>query len=262
MSLYEFAVYQMFVPTIAVFIFGMVYRISRYVLTYRRTPKPEWRKRPLHRRIYLIIDAFLHAIVAAARRSKVTLITGIAFLHFLGVIPLLFLYTHHVAWWSYYFPPYAALMPFSIPPSPTSSALTITAPVIPSSEMSFTFVDTIWGPLTIVLNADILAILAIVGTAFKLLEKFHEKLSERLQRVRIGDVVALLLLMGVLVSGYLATHHLPSAGLTTYRTVLGLHILLAEILVMTLPFTKFFHFAFSFWYGKLHEIYDIWRRGL
>ncbi|MFZ8855186.1 MAG: hypothetical protein ACO2OQ_03365, partial [Thermofilaceae archaeon] len=60
----------------------------------------------------------------------------------------------------------------------------------------------------------------------------------------------------------LATHHLPSGDIVTYRLVLGTHILLAEVLVAVLPFTKFWHFVFGYWYGKLHEWYDLkYRRG-
>ncbi len=262
MGLYEFAVYEMFLPTIMIFTFGIVYRLSRYALLYRRGVQPAWRRTSLSHKIYLLIDAFLHAIVGAIKRSKVTFISGIFLLHFLGVIPILFLLSHHIAWWSYYFPPYKALSIFAIPTSATSSALTVTSPLTPVSGMSYTFVNTIWGPLTIVLNGDVLAILAIIGTTFKLLEKIPEKFKEKLARIRSGDFVDLLLLLIILISGYMATHHLPSGNVETYKFVLGLHILSAEILVILLPFTKFFHFVFSFWYGKLHEAYDLWRRGL
>ncbi len=262
MGLYEFAVYDMFTPTIAIFTFGLIYRLSRYAFLYRRSPQPEWRKTSLIHRVYVLIDAFLHAIIASIKRAKVTFVTGIFLLHLLGVIPLLFLLSHHIAWWSYYFPPYKALSFLAIPTSSTSSALTVTATVTPVSETSFNFVNTIWGPLTVVLNGDVLAILAIIGSAFKLLEKVSEKLVNKLSRIRPGDFFALILLLAILVSGYLATHHLPSDDVETYKLMLGIHVLTAEILVMLLPFTKFFHFVFSFWYGKLHEIYDVWRRGL
>lgn len=262
MGLYEFAVYDMFVPTIAIFTFGMIYRLSRYLFLYKRTAQPVWRKTSIFHKIYLLIDAFVHAIVAAIKRSKVTFVSGIFLLHFLGVIPVLFLLSHHIVWWSYYFPPYSILSPLAIPTSATSSALTVTAPFTPVTGMSYGFVNTIWGPLTVVLNGDVLAILAIIGTTFKLFEKIPEKFKEKLARVRLGDFVALLLLLAILISGYMATHHLPSGDIETYKLMLGLHILTAEILVLLLPFTKFFHFVFSFWYGKLHEAYDLWRRGL
>ena len=182
MGLYEFAVYDMFLPTVALFSFGMVYRLSRYLLLYKRTAQPEWRRTSILHKIYLLIDAFLHAIVAAVKRSKVTFVTGMLFLHLLGVIPLIFLLSHHIAWWSYYFPPYRSLAFLAIPTSATSSALTVTAPLQPTTGMSYGFVNTIWGPLTVVLNGDVLAVLAIIGTAFKLLEKIPEKFKERLAR--------------------------------------------------------------------------------
>ncbi len=262
MGLYEFAIYDMFTPTIAIFAFGMVYRLSRYLFLYKRTAQPVWRRTSFVHRIYILIDAFLHAIVAAIKRSKVTFVTGIFLLHLFGVIPILFLLSHHIAWWSYYFPPYSILRPFAIPTSSTSSTLTVTAPFTPVTDMSNGFVNTIWGPLTIILNGDVLAILAIFGTTFKLLERIVKKVKERLDRIRVGDFVALVLLLVILISGYLATHHLPSNEIETYKLMLGIHILMAELLVILLPFTKFFHFVFGFWYGKLHEAYDLWRRGL
>ncbi len=262
MGLYEFAVYDMFVPTIILFIFGIIYRLSRYIFLYKRTAQPLWRRTSLPHKVYILIDAFIHAIVAAIKRSKVTFVSGIFLLHFFGVIPILFLLSHHIAWWSYYFPPYGILSVLAIPTSSTSSFLTVTAPLTPVSGMSYKFVNTVWGPLTVVLNGDVLAILAIIGTTFKLLEKIPEKFREKLARIRLGDFIALLLLLLILVSGYMATHHLPYDEVETYKFVLGLHILSAEILVIILPFTKFFHFVFGFWYGKLHEAYDLWRRGL
>ncbi len=260
--IYEFAVYDMFLPSIALFTFGLIYRLSRYAFTYRKTARPEWRKRPLARRAFLLIDSFIHAIIAAAKKSRVDFLVGLLVLHTLGVIPLLFLLSHHVAWWSYYFPPYQALSFLAIPTSATSSSLTVTAPLQPVSGMSFKFVNTIWGPLTVVLNGDVLAVLAIVATAFKLADRVVAKVKHRLQRVNWGDFSALILLLFILVTGYMATHHLPFGDVVTYKNVLGLHILSAELLVILLPFTKFFHFVFNFWFGKLHEVYDIWRRGL
>jgi hypothetical protein len=39
--------------------------------------------------------------------------------------------------------------------------------------------------------------------------------------------------------------------------VLGLHIASAVAFVAVWPFTKYFHFLWGFWYGKLHEWYDL-----
>lgn len=262
MGIYEFAVYDMMIPTIFLFTLGILYRLSRYLFLYRRTPQPRWRKTSISHKIYALVETFVFPIWASIKRTKITFITGIFLLHLLGVIPLLFLLSHHIAWWSYYFPPYSVLWPLAIPTSATSSALTVTSPVSPTTGMSWEFVNTIWGPFTLILNGDVLAILAIVGASFKLLEKFPKVFRERLSRVRVGDFTALILLLVILVSGYMATHHLPSPDIETYKSVLGIHILFSEILVIILPFTKFFHFVFGYWYGKLHEAYDMWRRGL
>jgi hypothetical protein len=42
----------------------------------------------------------------------------------------------------------------------------------------------------------------------------------------------------------------------TYRLWLGLHVLFAELLLAWLPFSKYWHFVFGYWYGKLHEYWD------
>lgn len=262
MTLYEFAVYDMMLPTIFIFVLGMAYRLSRYLFFYRRTPQPDWRRTSISHKVIALIETFIFPIWASIKNAKINFVTGIFLLHLLGVIPLLFLLSHHIAWWSYYFPPYSLLWPLAIPTSATSSALTVTSPVSPTTGMSWNFVNTVWGPLTLILNGDLLTILAIVGTAFKLFEKFPKRFKEGLSRVRIGDFTALILLLVILVSGYMATHHLPSSDIATYKLSLGIHILSSEILVMILPFTKFFHFVFGYWYGKLHEAYDMWRRGL
>ncbi len=262
MTLYEIAVYDLMIPTLFIFLAGLVYRLSKYVLTYERRQGPTWRHRSALHRTYVFVSGFTYAIWAAAKKAKSSFVAGLILLHTLGVIPILFLLSPHINWWSYYFPPYEILRPLAIPPSITSSTLTLTAPVTPVSSMSYNFVNTLWGPLTVILNGDLLAIIAIIATAYKIGEKTIQRLVEHLQRVRIGDFIALILLLVILVSGYLATHHLPSDDVVTYKNVLGLHILSAEVLVMILPFTKFFHFVFGFWYGKLHEIYDMWRRGI
>lgn len=262
MGLYEFAIYNMIPLTIFVFVLGIVYRISRYLFLYRRRPQPEWRRTSLLHKVVALIEVFVFPIWASIKKTKINFVTGIFLLHLLGVIPLLFLLSHHIAFWSYYFPPYSILWPLAIPTSATSSALTVTSPISPITGMSWGFVDTIWGPLTLILNGDVLAVLAVIGTSFKLFEKFPKRFKEGLSRVRTGDFTALLLLLIILVSGYMATHHLPSPDIETYKSVLGIHILSSELLVMILPFTKFFHFVFGYWYGKLHEAYDMWRRGL
>ncbi len=263
MTVYEFAVYEMLPAAVLGFAAGMIYRIARYLSVYKRTVRPRRRARSIGHSLVHLVKTFAYPIYFSIKEEKIMFASGLLGLHILGVIPLLFLFSHHVTWWAYYFPPYAALKRLAIPPSATSAALTVTAPVTPVSGMSGTFVNTIWGRLTVVLNGDVLAIIAIVATAFKVVEKIPKKFVGKVSYVRIGDFVALLLLLFILVTGFMATQHLPSGEIGVYKTVLGLHIMGAEVLLILLPFTKFFHFVFGYWYGKLHEWYDlVWTRGV
>jgi len=260
MDLLYLSVYVLPPYVVAMFLFGVAYRISRYVLMYRRVPIRR-RSRPAFKLLVGLVKTFIDPLVITARFRVSDFVGGLILLHILGVIPLIFLLGQHVAMFSYWFPPYSALRFLSIPSSATSPALTLTAPVKPTSSMSWTFVESIWGPLTIVLNGDLLAVLAIMGVLYRLGDRLW-KASRNMIHIRLGDFTALLLLLAILVTGFFATHHMPSGDIVTYRFVLGLHILLAETLVVALPFTKFWHFVFGYWYGKLHEWYDLkYRRG-
>jgi len=260
MDILNLAIYTLPPYVVALFALGAACRVSRYIFLSRRAPVKR-RSRPASKLLIGLVKTFLDPLIIGARLRKPEFISGLMMLHILGVIPLIFLLGQHVAMFSYWFPPYSVLQPLSIPSSATSSALTLTAPVRPASEMAWSFVGSVWGPLTIVLNGDLLAILAMLGVAYKLGDKVW-RAYKRMIHIRPGDFAALLLLLAILVTGFMATHHLPSGDIVTYRLVLGTHIILAEILVVILPFTKFWHFVFGYWYGKLHEWYDLkYRRG-
>lgn len=256
MDILDFAIYTAPPIVVSAFLLGIGYRLSKYVFLWKRKPSAPRRQRPTSKLLIEIIITFLDPLIQGWKHRKGDFIGGLVLLHILGVIPLIFLLGQHVAMFSYWFPPYSLLKPLAIPSSITSSDLTIFSRVTPASDMSWVFVNTIWGPLVVLLNGDLLAILAILGVTYKIGDKLV-RLVHRLGNSRIGDWYALILLLSILISGFMATHHLPSGEIGTYRTVLGIHITLAELLVATLPFTKFWHFVFGYWFGKLHEWYDI-----
>ncbi len=262
MDILDFAVYVAPPYVVAAFAFGATYRLLKYIFLWKRGPGPEPRKRGAGSLVKGLIMTFLNPIIESIRRKPHDFITGLVMLHILGVIPLIFLLDQHIAAFAYWFPPYALLAPLAIPLSFTTSALTVAAPFKPVSEMQWGFVNTIWGPLTVFLNGDVLAVLAMLGVAYKIGDKIVRR-AHGLTHVRIGDFFDLGLLFTILLFGFMAAHHLPSGDIVTYRTVLGIHIVLAELLVALLPFTKFWHFVFGFWYGKLHEWYDLkYKRGV
>lgn len=216
-------------------------------------------------RIWGLIWTFLYPILWSIPGEPPIFVFGLLFLHIVGVIPLIFLLAPHIAYISYYIPQYSILWPIYIPISPYSSTLLFTTyftmRVIPESPMMLTYVNTYWGPLVLILNGDVLTILALVGTTYKLIEKLIWASTKRL-RIKLGDITALILLLAILITGFLAAHHIPP-GIRAYREMLGLHVLFAEIWLIILPYTKFFHFVFNFWFGKLHEWFDnTLKRGL
>jgi nitrate reductase gamma subunit len=256
MDMLDFAIYVLPPYIVAVFLFGVAYRLSRCVFLWKRKPRAPRRRRPLISLLTGLVMTFLDPIIIGAKKRTSDFIGGLIALHILGVIPLIFLLGQHVAVFSYWIPFYSILKPLAIPSSITTGSQSFFTNVIPASEMSGTFVNTLWGPLTIILNGDLLAILAMIGVSYKLGDK-SVRAIHKLPHIRLGDFFDLALLLAILVSGFMATHHLPSPDVATYRLVLGTHILLAETLAALLPFTKFWHFVFGYWFGKLHEWYDI-----
>ena len=106
---------------------------------------------------------------------------------------------------SYWIPLYSLLKPLAIPSSITTGSQSFFTKVVPASEMSWTFMNTLWGPLTIVLNGDILAIISV---SYKFGDKIIRTIH-KLPHLRLGDFFDLALLLAILVSGFLAIHHLP-----------------------------------------------------
>jgi len=258
-DIYSFAVYYAFWPAFAVFVGGAVYRIAKMLLRWRRVVKAEPRRRGAGAAVVGLIRTFIDPIIFTARRKPHDFLAGLVALHLLGVIPLIFLLGHHVVFFSYWFPWYKVVAEKGlwIPLSATSSVLELTSPIYPATTK---FTETIWGPLVAVLNGDLLAILAIIAVGFKLGMKLAERL-EGLPHVRLSDYFSLALLLFILATGYMAARHhalgAETVDVATYRTILGLHILGAELLLALLPFSKFWHFVFGYWYGKLHEWYEV-----
>jgi len=253
-DLYSLAIYNVFPLSLTIFIAGSTYRLFRYLRFWRRGPRPHFRNRGILGRIKGLALTFIEPLIDALKYNKLDLVFGLTFLHVLGLIPLIFLFSHHVVFFEYIFPPYSLLWPLAIPLSPNQAYITeayYLRPLVRGIDTS-----SIWGPLTILLNADFLTVLSMAGVTFKIGDKIVKKMKG-IQHIRIGDFAALILLFLILLFGFLAAHHLPSNDVVTYRAILGTHILLAEALLAILPFTKFWHFMFGYWYGKLHEWYDL-----
>ncbi len=249
-DLYVFAKETMFQVALVVFVFGVVYRLFRFLVFWRKVVKAEARSRGAGKRIAGFFKTFLDPIIEAFKNQPLEGLVGLLALHLIGLIPLIFLMDQHIESFNEILPKigglsYGVLAPLSVPLGLTEAVTAV--------QQGLTITSS-WGPLIIVLNGDVLATLALIAIGYKIGVKLMER-GRGIQHIRIGDFLALILLAGIILFGFIAAHHLWSGS--GYWTALGIHILLAEILLMALPFTKFWHFVFGYWYGKLHEWYDL-----
>ena len=290
MDLLDFALYYLGPVTVAILVGGMVYKFIRYVAFARvHTPKPEFRWREhveKHSGIFDIgfwhwvkgtLEAFLRPIIWSIRANTADFVGGLLLLHIVGVLPILFLRTTHVAIWLNYLP-FMTLGPINLTPLIEFLDKLAYKLSIPSAPTAGALSHSIWGPLGIAVSADVLTVLAIAAVVYKLIDHVV-KGCRGIINIRPGDIAMLLLLLAVLTTGFIAMHlpdtvsftrtltpflSIETIGINTIqRLMLGLHVLFAEILLMVLPFSKFVHLLYGYWYGKLHEIYDAYaKRGV
>ncbi|ABP50863.1 MAG: hypothetical protein QXI18_02075 [Nitrososphaerota archaeon] len=248
MEILEFSLFVLFPAALAIFALGATYRLFRYVFLYRKGVYIH-RDRSFAFKIKSLVLSFLRPISFNLRTKPMEFVFGFILMHAIGLILLIFLLAQHIAYIEAIIPFYGLLWPLAIPISPITGALTVTSPV------GVKQVETLWGPLTVILNGDFLAIFAIMGAVYKSFSKLYEKLKGH-KNVRIGDLLIWSILLAILITGWLASHHTPS-DIVGYRAILGLHIAFAALFVVVWPFTKYFHFLWGYWYGKLHEWYDV-----
>ncbi len=258
-SLYPLAL-DLFVPTIVFFFFGASYRVFRYLAVYRRPfipyPNSALRETSAADKAKKLFDTFANSSKVGIKRKPVT--TAVGLLMHLALIVIIFLLAQHMVFWAYYIPPYKALFPLAIPESSTDGELAFSLATSPLTSTPNPFVNDIWGPLTVILNGQYITYLLMIFLGIYLGHKFHS-LAEGLT-LRSGDWWFFLLLYVDIVLGFLATSHIPD-NVVTYDNLLGAHILVAEVLIASLPFTRGFH-MFEFYLGKVREWYFmVYRRG-
>jgi hypothetical protein len=259
---YSLAVYVIFPASILIFIFGATYRIVRLILAYRRRPWIITRSRAGVKTLILgAINVYIYPPLFAIFRNRRDFILGLLAVHFIGLIPLIFLLGQHVAFFSYYIPGYHILWPFAIPLSFTTSTLEATKYIGPPSIANVDFTHSIWGPLTILLNGDVLTIIVLAAIGFKFGERLYAMIKDG---HRASDTILLLHLLLIIITGAMAAHHLSLAGASVegYRAVISTHIILVSLFLILLPYTKYWHFVFGMWFGKFVEWIDrTWMRG-
>lgn len=255
-SLYPLAL-DLFVPTVFFFFLGASYRVFRYLATYHRPfipyPSSELRQVSSGHKIVALVNVFANSSRVGIKRKPVT--TGVGILFHIALVLIIFLLAQHMVFWAYYIPPYSALFPLAIPESSEDGLLALTTPNHASITL---FVNDIWGPLTVILNGQFLTLLLIIFLGIYLGHKLLVAV-ERLS-LRAGDWWFFVLLYIDILLGFFATAHIPD-NVYWYDNLLGAHILVAEIIIATLPFTRGFH-MFEFYLGKIREWYFmVYRRG-
>ncbi len=237
---------------------GATYRILKLVAAYfnkRWIAARGWEG--ISTLILGFINVYIYPPLFALLRERKGFIVGLGLVHLIGLIPLIFLLAQHVALFSYLIPYYSILWPLAIPLSTATATTPLTGlPVkVPSHYGS------IWGPLTVVLNGDVLTLLVLVALGFKLAEKAVEYIK---YGHRLSDIIVYIHLILIVLTGALAAHHstLLGEGVFGYRLTLGLHMTLAGLFLALIPFTKYWHFVFGMYFGKLVEWVDrTWMRG-
>ncbi|AWR96806.1 hypothetical protein DFR86_04030 [Acidianus sulfidivorans JP7] len=251
-SLYPLAL-DLFIPTIFLFFFGSAYRTFRYFAVYHK-PFVVYTttirgNTSLVKKSKLLFNTFANSSKVGIKKKPIT--TGVGLLMHLSLIVIIFLLAQHMVFWAYYIPPYKVLFPLAIPESSTDGLLALANGLSPLTPTPYPFVHDLWGPLTVILNGQYITYLLMILLGIYLGHKFHA-LAEGLT-LRSGDWWFFLLLYIDIILGFLATSHIPNE-ITWYDNLLGAHILVAEVLIATLPYTRGFH-MFEFYLGKVREWY-------
>ncbi len=259
-DLFVFAVNYMFPASIVIFLVGSAYKLSRFLVVRGKVrPRAPPRRRGWMSKAKGLIITFIDPIIISLKENTIDFVFGLLFLHLLGTIPLLFLLGQHVSFFQHYFKLYGILWPLALPLSPTTSSLAVFTTRIPEEEVIR--VSNIWGPLNILLNGDMMSLFVTLAIGYKMADKIMEW-RRGVRSIRPWDWTSLLLLLGIVATGFLSAHHYTErsmflASIMSYRDLLGLHILLADILLLSIPFTNMWHITFSYFYGKLHEFWDL-----
>ena len=125
---------------------------------------------------------------------------------------------------------------------------------IPHTQLFRDVFGVFWGgwPNYII---DFFTVLSIAAMLYTLVARFYD--PSRRVLTRIPDYIAWLVTFLPLVTGYMAFHRLWM----DYTTILALHILSVELLMVVLPFTKLTH-AFTFAFSRYYQGSKNGRRGI
>lgn len=276
LSLYWWALNVIFPLGILFFVFGVVYRISRYFL-FRRAPVKGYSGFPTQ--FKETVTAIPTPFVRAARKDPLLILETI-FNHIFILALVIFVGVHIVAW-NYIFSQIFGipnilgfLFPASTPESFTSayqlgylgaSSYSHGGILNPVGAWNSAAVSTNtispWGVLVIILNGTFAALLALAGLIGYLATRIVDDVTKHRSVSSVGDYVFLVLLVAIIISGIGAAYNFPFPylGIPNQANWYGLHIALVGVFIGYTPFSKAFH---MFWYyvGKGFRGYSYGRR--
>ncbi len=243
MDFLDFSINIILPAALIIFVMGFFYQVIQYfIIPGPPRPHAPGRKVPLSKKILMPFIKWIGTFKFIMKVNPLHGFMAIFVMH-IPLIAIILLFPPHQAVIFHYFPFLEPILaPLAIPQNITDA---------------FIAQKTIWGPLEIILNADLLAILIIFSSstvfALRLVKHFTGEFKST-----IGDYFALILVLILVIFGYLAVH---AHGTSLYEFYLALHILTASFLIAYIPFSKFFHFVWSYWLNLAIMIYHRARRG-
>jgi len=265
-SLYWWGLNVIFPLGLLFFVFGAIYRISRYFLGRRVVT---YATAGLGAEVKEAITAIPTPFQSAARRDPF-LIVETVFWHIfmLGVVVLVGI---HILAWNYIFGsifgvsnPLWFLLKISTPEQFTSAyqmgllgsnAYSHGGILNPlgawnSAEVSTSTFDP-WSFLSVLVNGTTMGLLALAGILGYLVTRIVEDVTGHKRLSSSGDYVFLILLFAIIVTGLAAMYdfQVPYLGIPNQANWYGLHIALVGAFIGYVPFSKGWH-MFGYYLGK------------
>ncbi|RLE50842.1 MAG: hypothetical protein DRJ33_06990 [Candidatus Methanomethylicota archaeon] len=235
-SVFTIAMYYLAPAALMLLIGGFAYKIARVItLPMARPQIPKGRK--LFFRFIDFVVGFIKAILLPlyinAVKGPISFIGSFLLFHLCTIALLLLFGPHMIAALSTTFPwllNFLSSLKIPLPHVVTQAALTDL---------------TLWGPLDMLLNADMLAVLGFTGLCMIIGYKIYY-LATKTVKCNLGDYIALALVFLAFITGYGAAHKLM-----LYEEALAWHIVFTSLIILYIPFSKFSHPIYDYWVGKI-----------
>ncbi|ARM75334.1 hypothetical protein [Acidianus manzaensis] len=275
-SLYWWALNVIFPVSLLIFIFGVIYRISRYFIGRRAIT---YATAGFGTEFKEAVTAIPTPFRTATKKDPFLIIETILWHIFvLGVIIIVGI---HIIAWNYIFgqifgvsDPLWFLFKISTPEQFTSAyqmgllgsnAYSHGGILNPlgawnSAEVSTSTFDP-WGFLSVLVNGTMMALLALAGLLGYLVTRIVEDATGHKRLSSVGDYTFLILLLLVIITGLGAMYNfsIPYLGIPNQANWYGFHIAMIGIFIAYIPFSKGWH-MFGYYLGKGFRGYSYGRK--